>query len=72
MLTNEFLRELHNLSHADKLRIVQLLVNDLAADEPTILDPNTHYEVWSPYDSAGTAAALKQMLEEDRQSHSGG
>ena len=31
MLTNELMRELHQLSHAEKLRVVQMLVNELAA-----------------------------------------
>jgi hypothetical protein len=69
MLRDEVMDELHKLSRADKLRVVQFLVNDLAAGEENLLTTNSHYEVWSPYDSAEAAATLMQMLEEDQQSN---
>jgi len=65
MLSNELLQELHQLSRSEKLRIVQMLVNELAEEE---LLTRTEYEVWSPYDSAGAAAILTEMLKQDRQS----
>jgi hypothetical protein len=65
MSLEQLVDELHGLSRADKLRIVQLLVNDLAADEATVLT-NAQYEVWSPSDSGEAARILLQMLEEDQ------
>ncbi|MBK8035428.1 MAG: hypothetical protein IPK17_39185 [Chloroflexi bacterium] len=65
MSLEQLVHELHGLSRADKLRIVQLLVNDLAADDTTVLT-NAQYEVWSPSDSGEAARILLQMLEEDQ------
>ena len=66
MLSQELLTELRQLSHSDKLRVVQLLVNELAAEEgPTIL-PDQDYEIWSPYDAFEAAQALKDALEEHK------
>ncbi len=63
MLTNELMQELYQLNSAEKLHVVQMLVNELAAVED-IFASDLHYEVWSPYDSADTAAALMDLLEE--------
>lgn len=62
MLSNELLQELHQLSRSEKLRIVQMLVNELAEEE---LLTGSGYDVWSPYDSPGAAAILSEMLEKD-------
>lgn len=67
MLTHELMQELQKLTRADKMRVVQILVNELAADADSALNPDTLYEVWSPYDSADAAATLMAMLEEDKQ-----
>lgn len=66
MVSNKLLEELHQLPPAEKLRIVQILVNDLAASagEELFLS-DEHYEIWSPYDAPGAAETLIQMLEED-------
>jgi hypothetical protein len=61
MLTDELVTQLHELNPAEKLRVVQLLVNDLAGNE-NILRAGTVYEVWSPYDAAGAAETLEKML----------
>lgn len=62
MLSKEFLAELHRLNRAEKIRVVQLLVNELAAEE-AILDPNVQYEVWSPYDSAQAVKHLREAMQ---------
>jgi hypothetical protein len=69
MMSDKLLDELRHLPPAEKLRIVQFLINDLAAkaDENTLLT-HTQYEIWSPYDSAGAAETLSQMLDEDQKS----
>ncbi len=67
MTITELIQELHQLSPEEKLRIVQFLVNDLAAEEESPhLARNKAYEVWSPYDSADAAAELRQMLQEEQ------
>ena len=71
MVSPELIDELHQLSPADKLRVVQLLVNELADSDAQAMFPNKTYEVWSPYDSAGAALKLQQMLDDDKQSQNG-
>jgi len=66
MSLEQLVHELHSLSRVDKLRVVQLLVNDLAADEAAGVLTQAQYEVWSPADSGDAARVLLQMLEEDR------
>lgn len=71
MVSIELMDQLHQLSPSDKLRIVQLLVNDLAVVDIEQLFSNRSYEVWSPYDSAGAALKLQQMLDDDKQAENG-
>ena len=65
MLSNELAVELRKLSRADKLQVLQILINDLAAEEPEPLAPDAQYDVWSPFDAPGAAEALTKLLEED-------
>lgn len=58
MLSDHLLSELHQLSQAEKLRVVQILVNELAMESDTpnqsvesLLKPGIVHEIWSPYDS---------------------
>ncbi len=64
MISEHLLEELRLLNRSEKLRVVQLLVNQIAEEE--VILTGTEYEVWSPYDSSGAAAILLDMLEEDR------
>lgn len=64
MISGHLIEELNQLNRAEKLHVVQLLVNQLAQEE--MLLTATEYEVWSPFDSAGAAAILMEMLEADR------
>ena len=62
MLSEKLLVEVQKLNHAEKLRLVQMLVDQLAQEENILT--STEYEVWSPYDAPGAADILMQMLEE--------
>ena len=64
MLPETLVVELQKLTHTDKLRVVQILVNELVQEE---ILPMKEYEVWSPFDASGAATILTQMLEEDQQ-----
>ena len=66
MISRELLEELHKLNRADKLRIIQALVDDLAAEEEVYFRSGATYEIWSPYDAPEAANTLTKMLEEDR------
>jgi hypothetical protein len=52
------------LPRADKLRLVQLLVGDLAREEgvPPV-EVGTPYPVWTPYHAYDAAAVLLQALD---------
>jgi hypothetical protein len=63
MISEHLIEELLQLNRVEKLRVIQILANQIAEEE-TIL-ANTEYEVWSPYDTPD-AAILTEMLEEER------
>ena len=67
MTVTELLPTLKNLSRADKLRIMQFLVIELAKEEDALLQPGATYTVWSPYNSHEAAHKLAELLEEDKQ-----
>ncbi len=52
MFSEELLTTLHKLSQTEKLRLVQILVNDLASEETAPIQPDQEYAIWSPYDAA--------------------
>ena len=62
MPIDEILTSLHDLTRADKWRVVQFLVIELAKDENALLDANAIYPVWSPYNSFDAAEALLNTL----------
>lgn len=64
MLSDQLLTQLRTLSNEDKLRVIQLLANDLAEDQ-TLLQANATYDVWSPFDAPDAVAKLSQMLDDD-------
>ena len=72
MLSEQLLTELQKLDRTEKLRIVQILVNELALEETiseASLQPNVQYEVWSPYDAFEAANILQTMLDDYKLDH---
>ncbi|MBR8839620.1 MAG: hypothetical protein DSM106950_37885 [Stigonema ocellatum SAG 48.90 = DSM 106950] len=64
----ELFPTLRNLSRAEKLSVMQFLVQELASEEEALLlQPGATYHVWSPYNSHNAAHSLSALLEEDRQ-----
>ena len=52
------------LPRADKLRLMQFLVADLARDEGVLLlTPDAEYPIWTPLDAFDAADTLFQMLQ---------
>lgn len=70
MRTEELFNELRRLNRIDKLRAMEVLVLDLAAEEETLLLTATQYEVWSPFDAPIAAEKLTKMLDDDKEAHS--
>ncbi len=64
----ELIPEAKSLSRVDKLRLIQLLAEELAGDESADISDGQSYEIWSP-ESAFNAAdvMLKMLAKGDRQ-----
>ena len=59
----EILPNIRSLPRTDRIRLIQLLAEDLASEEATlVLTSGTEYPVWSPYDSFAAAGALQEFL----------
>jgi hypothetical protein len=64
----ELLPEVQSLSRVDKLRLIQLLAEELARDEVSLLESGRSYPVWSPDAAFPAAVLMMQALEnENRQ-----
>lgn len=60
---NELFSTIQQLPRADKLRLMQFLVINLAEDEGVpLLTPNAEYPVWTPLNAFGAAETLWHML----------
>ena len=67
MLLAELIPVLQALPHADKFRLLQFLVFDLAQEEGIpFLNPNLTYPIWTPYHTIEAADTLLQALEADK------
>lgn len=64
MLSNQLLDELHKLTRADKLRVVQALVNDLAKEEDTFFGSGVEYPIYTPYGNEAAAVVLLEALKD--------
>jgi len=69
MTIEALIPSLRELSRADKLRAIQFLAAELEEDEELLLKAGVEYAIWSPYDSAGAAKVMLEVLEEYKQSH---
>ncbi|PSB55490.1 hypothetical protein [Chamaesiphon polymorphus] len=65
MTITELFPTLRNLPRADKLKVMQFLVTELAKEEEPALQPGATYEIWSPFDSHEAAHKLAQLLESE-------
>jgi hypothetical protein len=66
MSLSELLPELQTLSRLDKIRLIQILAQELEREEGELIEPGRSYPLWSP-DQAFTAAdALLQALEDEK------
>ncbi len=63
MLLTELIPKVNLLPRADKLRLLQLLVAELAEEDVALLTPNREYSIWTPLNAFGAAGTLMMMLE---------
>jgi hypothetical protein len=68
MSVTELLPTLRSLGRADKLRVMQFLVSELAKEEGLLL-AGAEYPVWSPYNAFDGATTLLNVLAEDKKTH---
>jgi hypothetical protein len=67
MSLTELLPAIHALPRADKLRLMQVLVAEIANEEAIALPPlDMAHAIWTPYDAYDAAATLLHVLNEDR------
>ena len=67
MSLTELLPAIHALPRIDKLRLMQVLVTEIASEE-AIAMPTTDslHTIWSPYDAYDAAATLLHILNADK------
>ena len=62
----EVLPEVQSLSRLDKIRLIQVLAQELEQDESVLIEPGQSYPVWSPDKAFTAAATLLQALEDEK------
>ncbi len=62
MSFNELLPTLKELNRADKLRVMQFLLLEIAKEEGALLNAGSNYPVWSPYNAFEAASSLLEAL----------
>jgi hypothetical protein len=68
MTAAELFPTLKRLPRADKLKVMQFLIAELAKDEEPTLQPGATYSLWSPLNSHEAAHQLAQLLESEQPS----
>ncbi|HAJ62391.1 MAG TPA: hypothetical protein DCP31_26690 [Cyanobacteria bacterium UBA8543] len=66
MTVAELFPTLRNLTRADKLKVMQFLIAELAQEEEPTLQPEATYLLWSPLNSHEAAHKLAQLLESEQ------
>lgn len=71
MSLTELLSTIQTLSRTEKIRLMRLLLDEIAREEEKAAPPlATDQHVWSPYDAHEAAAALLEVLHKDQQEQS--
>jgi hypothetical protein len=61
----ELIPEAKSLSRVDKLRLIQLLAEELAGDEVSGIEANQSYAVWSPERAFDAADVMLRALADE-------
>jgi hypothetical protein len=62
MVTESLFSSLKQLDKAEKLRVMQFLLVELAQDEGVSLVPDQDYPIWTPLEAYGAADVMQRML----------
>lgn len=65
---SELIPDAKALTRVEKLRLIQILAEELAGDESVGLKPNQTYEVWSPDTAFNAADVMLQALADEKKS----
>ena len=57
---------LKNLPRAEKLKVIQFLIAELAREDESILQAGATYSLWSPFNSHEAAHKLGELLASDQ------
>jgi hypothetical protein len=63
----QVLPDVQSLSRLDKIRLIQLIAQELEQDESGLIEPRHSYPVWSPDGAFTAAATLLQVLEDEKE-----
>jgi hypothetical protein len=69
MTTADLFPTLRGLPRAEKLKVMQFLIAELAREEEPTLQAGATYSLWSPLNSHEAAHKLSQLLESDQRAH---
>jgi hypothetical protein len=68
MTTADLFPTLRGLTRAEKLKVMQFLIAELAKEEEPTLQAGATYSLWSPLNSHEAAHKLGQLLESEQTS----
>jgi hypothetical protein len=66
MSLGEVLSEVQSLSRLDKIRLIQILAQELEREESDLIEPNRSYPLWSPDRAFAAAGSLLEALEDEK------
>jgi hypothetical protein len=66
MTTADLFPTLRELTRAEKLKVMQFLIAELAKEEEPTLQAGATYSLWSPLNSHEAAHKLSQLLESNQ------
>lgn len=66
MTVTDLFPKLRNLTRADKLKVMQFLVAELAQEEEPSLQPGAIYPIWSPFNFHEAAHKLAELLDSEQ------
>ena len=62
MSITEMLPEVRSLSRGDKLKLIQLLAQELERDEAEPIEPNRDYPIWPPHSAFAAGTTMLEVL----------
>lgn len=62
----EVLPNVQSLSRLDKIRLIQLVAQDLGQDESNLIEAGQSYPLWSPDNAYAAAATMLEVLRDEK------